>query len=828
MESIGAILTIVLLALFILPIVTLIQVLSVKRKIQTPDIEILSLRNQFDRLKSEIEALIQLTKSARGDKAETKPEQPAAETSPAAAGDKPAVPPIIPSSTPVKSYSMEPAYPIPPAKTEPFTVITPPIEQNEPSPLVEAVRDILKKIWSWILVGEEHRQAGMTMEFSIATTWLMRAGIIACVAFVGYFLMWSIEHELIGASGRVAIAIFFGLGMILGGLRLINRQLNILGQGFIGGGLACLYFSMFAAGPLYKLLPSPAVFAIMIMITLAAGLLAIRAKSMLVAIFGIIGGFCTPILLRTGQPQFLALYSYLLLLNLGVLGIAHYRQWRLLNYLGFIFTYVLFFVSLNQYQRADFPVAITFLSLFFMVQSLMIILYNIRRAVRTTLLEITHLVLNAAVFSIGAYDLIRDAVGRPYPALMTLALAVFYIFQVFWFLRRRLDDRQLLICLIALAGFFTTLTMPLVMEKESLTICWSLLAFMFVWLGDRLNSNFLRHLGFAMYGIVFFRLLILDMPRNFSIMPTAATPLAIYGKALMGRLWTFGVAIASTAAAFLLERRRSAKTGARAAAGVMRSSNDTPDFIPAAVAGPILFWSAILVLFIFLQLEGYALLAYFKPLRPAISTLLWCGLAGFFLIRYLVGKNPIMLAGFCTLMGVAIIKTLGPDFYGWQICDDYYFAAAYTPLAVAMRWLDFVSVLGILFAAWSLMDRKANAPQIFGYTGLALIFLYLTLEINSLLFWKLREFQAGGISILWALFAAAFISGGIWKQVRPLRFIGLILFAIIVGKVFLVDLAHMPIIYRAVAFLIVGMLLLLGSFAYLYARRQFQNKESLK
>lgn len=819
MESIVVILVIILLLFLILPIVTLIQVLSVKRKIQTPGIEILSLHNQLNWLKNEIESLVQLTKSARGDKAETKPGQPAAE--------KPSAPvykTVAPPPPPLKSFQ---TYPAQSEKQEPLTVIKPPIEQKEPSPLVEAVRDILKKIWSWILVGEEHRQAGMTMEFAVATTWLMRAGIIACVAFAGYFLTWSIEHELIGPSGRVAIAIFFGLGMILGGLRFINRQLHILGQGFIGGGLAILYFSMFAAGPLYNLLPSPAVFSIMIMITLAAGLLAVRTKSMLVAIFGIIGGFCTPILLRTGQPQFLVLYSYMLLLNFGVLGIAHYRQWRLLNYLGFIFTYVLFFASLNQYQRTDFPVVITFLSLFFITQSLMIILYNIRRTVRTTLLEITHLALNAAVFSIGAYNLIRDAVGRPYPALMTLVLAVFYIFQVFWFLRRRMEDRPLMISLIALAGFFTTLTMPLVMEKESLTICWSLLAFMFAWLGGRLNSHFLRHLSFAMYGIVFFRLLFLDMPRNFyfSVMPTAATPLAVYGKALMSRLWTFGVAIVSTAAAFLLERHMTPKTGVKAA-GVILPSNDTPNFIPSSVTGPILFWGAVLVFFIFLQLECYTFLAYFKPLRPALSTILWCGLAGFFLIRYIAGKSPVMLAGFCALMGVAIIKTLGLDFHAWLICDHYYFNAAYTPLAVAMRWLDFVSVLGILFAAWNLMGRKSNAPQVFGYTGLALLFLYLTLEVNSLLFWKLREFQSGGVSILWALFAAAFIGGGIWKQIRPLRFIGLILFAIIVGKVFLVDLAQMPIIYRAVAFLIVGMLLLLGSFAYLYASRQFKNKDS--
>jgi uncharacterized membrane protein len=141
-----------------------------------------------------------------------------------------------------------------------------------------------------------------------------------------------------------------------------------------------------------------------------------------------------------------------------------------------------------------------------------------------------------------------------------------------------------------------------------------------------------------------------------------------------------------------------------------------------------------------------------------------------------------------------------------------------------MRWLDFASLLGLLFAAWMLLGRRSAAPQVFGYGGLALLFLFCTLEINSLLFWKLTKFQTGGISILWSLFAATFIAGGIWKRVRPLRFIGLILFVVIVAKVFFVDLQHMPVIYKAVAALAVGSLLLLGSFAYLYASRQFKKE----
>ena len=82
-------------------------------------------------------------------------------------------------------------------------------------------------------------------------------------------------------------------------------------------------------------------------------------------------------------------------------------------------------------------------------------------------------------------------------------------------------------------------------------------------------------------------------------------------------------------------------------------------------------------------------------------------------------------------------------------------------------------------------------------------------------------FQAGGVSVLWTLFALSFVAGGIWRNARPIRLTGLLLFAVVTAKVFLIDLEHMPSVYRVIAFMAVGALLLLGSFAYLRASRKF-------
>ena len=78
------------------------------------------------------------------------------------------------------------------------------------------------------------------------------------------------------------------------------------------------------------------------------------------------------------------------------------------------------------------------------------------------------------------------------------------------------------------------------------------------------------------------------------------------------------------------------------------------------------------------------------------------------------------------------------------------------------------------------------------------------------------------MSVFWTLFAVALLWGGLAQGVRPLRYLGLALFAVVVGKVFVVDLREMEIIYRVVAILVLGVALLLGAFAYLRMAGRFE------
>ncbi len=102
-----------------------------------------------------------------------------------------------------------------------------------------------------------------------------------------------------------------------------------------------------------------------------------------------------------------------------------------------------------------------------------------------------------------------------------------------------------------------------------------------------------------------------------------------------------------------------------------------------------------------------------------------------------------------------------------------------------------------------------------------MLFIYLTLEVNTFLHEYLPGMQSGGVSILWSLFALALIFRGIARRAAAVRYLGLALFAIVTWKVFFVDLAQLDQFYRIVAFILLGILALVGSFAYLKYRDQF-------
>lgn len=83
--------------------------------------------------------------------------------------------------------------------------------------------------------------------------------------------------------------------------------------------------------------------------------------------------------------------------------------------------------------------------------------------------------------------------------------------------------------------------------------------------------------------------------------------------------------------------------------------------------------------------------------------------------------------------------------------------------------------------------------------------------------------QAFMISASWAIFALVLIICGLRFQNKLLRWHGIILFALTIGKIILIDLNNVDPIYRILSFIALGVLLLVTSFVYTKNKEKFKN-----
>src|SRR5664279_5077959 len=396
---------------------------------------------------------------------------------PAPAAERPAAAPVVPAPV------MDPVTRV--ASITPLAALA----SASSTPRV----DVLAPVRAWLFGGNT----------------IVKAGIGILFVGLAFLAKYASEHAHLPPEVRLA-AIGAAAVVLLGvGWRLRTSRPEYKRQ-LQGGAVAVLYLTVFAGFRFYEVIGAMPAFVLMVAIAAFAAALAVLQDARSLAIVGALGGFATPLIVSTGSNNYVALFAYYFVLDLGIAAVAWSKTWRPLNLIGFVATFVVATAwGVLKYRPDDYATSQAFLVAFFLLFVAILVLPARRLALAGArsgagLSKRDAWVNSSLLFGLPTvtfaleYGLVRDmAYGA---ALAALALAAFYVVLATW-MRRRPELGVTFEATLAIATIFLTLVIPFALDERSTAGAWTLEGAGLIWIGFRQRRGLPRLFGYTLLGL---------------------------------------------------------------------------------------------------------------------------------------------------------------------------------------------------------------------------------------------------------------------------------------------------------------------------------------
>lgn len=360
---------------------------------------------------------------------------------------------------------------------------------HEPSKREKAAA--LKKSPAW---DSEHWRDGI--ESLVGGKLLNRIAIVVLLFGMAYFLKYSFDNNWIGVTGRIIIGLVVGLAFLAAGDFTMTRKYRYFSQGLSGGGIAIIYLTTYAATNFYDVFSPAAAFLLMVITALAGGILAVRQNAYAVAILSTLGGFLTPFLIGNEGAGPISFFTYITLLDLGVLFLAYYKNWRSLNFLslaGTAIVYILFNSTLPPYGPNYTYQLEAYLVIYFVIFGSLAFFYNIRYNQPTKAPDVYLMVLNIAFFLVAS--LVNLARYPDWHGIFVIALAIIYLVVSILLQRKRMGDNLLFLALLGIGLALVTIAIPIQLDGNWRNSAWVAEGMVLIYAGIKASNSWVSRSG---------------------------------------------------------------------------------------------------------------------------------------------------------------------------------------------------------------------------------------------------------------------------------------------------------------------------------------------
>ncbi|MFH4968995.1 DUF2339 domain-containing protein [Gaetbulibacter sp. M240] len=707
--------------------------------------------------------------------------------------------------------------------------ITKPEIPGKPEKMVASAKTVMTPDYSQrveeeptLSYWEQFKKRNPDLEKFIGENLINKIGILILVLGVSYFVKFAIDKNWINEPARVGIGILTGT-LVLFIAHKLRKKYAPFSSVLVAGAIAIFYFTIFIAFHEYKLFGQEVAFAIMVLITAFSSFISLSYNRMELAILSLIGGFLAPFLVSTGAGNYIVLFTYIAILDAGILALAYFKKWQLLQILSFVFTLLLFcswVISDIQDETPHYLGALIFGFVFYLIFISISIFNKISSKGQLSNIQLTMLTANNFVFY-GVGMLILTSFKPDLRGSFTAFLAVLNMGYAFFAYKKFGLGKNGLYLLIGLSLTFITLAIPVQFSGNNITIFWAVEAVFLMWLAQKTQ---IKNYRFAAVIVQF--LMLISLLLDWDVYFEADTDFEI----ILNPVFIAGVfgTISFMAINYLLKDEKKELE--------LFSITFNPIFyrrltsVLAVITGYFLgFFEVIYQSNQSFQFEG------------ALAIVLQYHLLFTTVLCYLLYKNRTanhdIILNVIAALNIVCFGLLFSKIPIWEFTENA-LADQTSQIAYYLHWPCLIlsvvqwyfiyqtnkaqkvsSILNHQLALWSAVFVLVFAASVeVIIQGLYIMEIpfdqVLSYERYELIVTAKNKIIKTGFPVLWGVLAFLLLIWGIRKQVKQLRIIALSLLGITIIKLFVYDISNVSETGKIIAFILLGILILIISFVY--------------
>ena len=640
-----------------------------------------------------------------------------------------------------------------------------------------------------VVTPSVRKQKKVNYEKFIGENLFGKIGILVFVIGVGFFVKYAIDKDWINETLRTVLGFLTGSALLVVAERL-QKKYRTFSSLLAGGAFAVFYLTVAIAFHFYHLFPQTVAFIILIVITLFMSILSVLYDRRELAIISLVGGFLAPFIVSSGDGNYMVLFTYISILNLGMFGLSIYKKWGELPVIAFVFTYlVMGLFLLTGYSTGTAIISVhlfAFATLFYFIFLLPILsILRIEAIKKNRGLLLVIITNNFIYLLLGILFLRNMELAFKSEGLLSLFIAIINLVLVIWLRMSKKDYKFLIYAMLGLVLTFVSITIPIQLDGNYITLFWAAEMVLLLWLYVKSKIWIYERATLVLMGLTLISYLmdvsavILSSPSSDTIFLNSSFATSLF------------VGLAAGAFALMMGHYRSLFSEARC----LR-------YVPW---NPVMLLTSAAILY-------YTFMAEFS-LHLAGATrsgmMLVFTSAAILILSYAFKKRfPIEQCTIPYLAGLGVNVLI----YAINIWGDQWAHMSLPP--VLLRWLA---------AAFIIVNLYYVARQYYTIIGLKIHFT-VYLNVLALLLWltMARSFlwQAGvedfdaGFSVSLSIAGFVQMALGMRLHQKVLRIISLSTFGIVLLKLILKDLWAMPTIGKIIVFIILGLILLVLSFLY--------------